>query len=52
MTSYFVALAFGQIIYGPVSDAVGRRAPIFVGLGLFVIACAAAAFAPHREQIV
>lgn len=46
MTSFFVALAFGQIVYGPVSDAIGRRIPIFVGLGLFALASAAAAFAP------
>ena len=30
MTSFFAALAIGQLIYGPVSDAVGRRPPIFV----------------------
>jgi MFS transporter, DHA1 family, multidrug resistance protein len=52
MTSYFVALAFGQIIYGPVSDAVGRRAPIFVGLGVFVIGCAVAAFAPSIDALI
>jgi DHA1 family bicyclomycin/chloramphenicol resistance-like MFS transporter len=46
MTSFFVALALGQVIYGPVSDAVGRRAPILAGLGLFMLASAAAAFAP------
>jgi MFS family permease len=28
MTSFFVALAFGQIIYGRVSNATGRRPPI------------------------
>ena len=32
MTSFFVALALGQVIYGPVSDAVGRRRPILAGL--------------------
>lgn len=46
MTSFFVALALGQVIYGPVSDAVGRRPPILAGLALFILASAAAAFAP------
>jgi DHA1 family bicyclomycin/chloramphenicol resistance-like MFS transporter len=32
----------GQIIYGPLSDARGRRRPIFAGLGLFILASAAA----------
>ena len=46
MTSFFVALAVGQIVYGPVSDAVGRRGPIFAGLVLFVIGSVLAALAP------
>ena len=52
MTSFFVALALGQIVYGPVSDATGRRLPIFAGLFLFIVACAAAAFAPTIGTLI
>ena len=52
MTSFFVALALGQVIYGPISDAVGRRGPILVGLGLFIVASAAAAFAPSIGMLI
>ncbi len=52
MTSFFVALAVGQVVYGPVSDALGRRLPIFVGLGVFMAACAAAAFAPSIGALI
>lgn len=52
MTSFFVALALGQIVYGPVSDAIGRRPPIFAGLGLFVVACAGAALAPSIGALI
>lgn len=52
MTSFFVALALGQIVYGPVSDAIGRRPPIFAGLGLFVVACAGAALAPSIDALI
>lgn len=52
MTSFFVALALGQIIYGPVSDTFGRRLPIFVGLGIFLLACIAASFAPSIEWLI
>ena len=52
MTSFFVALALGQVIYGPVSDAIGRRPPIFAGLGLFIAACIAAAFAPSITTLI
>jgi DHA1 family bicyclomycin/chloramphenicol resistance-like MFS transporter len=52
MTSYFAALAIGQIIYGPVSDAIGRRTPTFAGLALFIAASAAAAGAPSISTLI
>lgn len=45
LTSFFVAFGVCQIVYGPVSDMVGRKPPLYVGLGLFIagsIGCAAA----------
>ena len=38
ISSYFVGLAAGQIIYGPLLDRFGRKAPLFTGLILFVAA--------------
>ena len=41
---FFVAFGVCQVIYGPVSDMVGRKPPLYVGLGLFIlgsIGCAA-----------
>ncbi len=52
MTAYFLAVAAGQIIYGPISDAVGRRRPIFAGLGLFAAGCVWAAFAPSIGTLI
>jgi DHA1 family bicyclomycin/chloramphenicol resistance-like MFS transporter len=52
MTSFFVALAIGQVIYGPVSDAVGRKAPTFVGLGIFALASVGASFAPNIGVLI
>ncbi len=52
MTSYFLALAFGQIIYGPISDAVGRKPPIYAGLLVFIAASAAAAAAPSIGWLI
>jgi DHA1 family bicyclomycin/chloramphenicol resistance-like MFS transporter len=46
MTAYFLAVAIGQIIYGPISDAVGRRRPLFAGLALFAAGSIWAALAP------
>lgn len=43
LTTFFVGLAFGQLLFGPVSDAIGRKPPIFLGLGLFIVASAVCA---------
>ena len=43
--AFFVAFGVCQIAYGPVSDMVGRKPPLYFGLALFVlgsIGCAAA----------
>ncbi len=52
MTGYFLSLAIGQVFYGPLSDAVGRRRPILLGLALFALASAAAAVAPSIDALI
>lgn len=45
ITVFFVAFAFGQLLYGPISDALGRRKPLVVGIIIYTLtsfACAAA----------
>ena len=37
ISGYLVGFSAGQLLWGPVSDRYGRRAPIWVGLLLFVI---------------
>ncbi len=41
----FLGLAIGQLAYGPISDAVGRKPAIYAGLGLFTVGCLLAMFA-------
>ncbi len=45
LTSYFAAVAMFQMIYGPVSDRVGRKAPIYVGLSLYILGAIGCAMA-------
>ena len=33
----FVGLSFGQFIYGPLSDSIGRKPTILIGMGLFIV---------------
>ncbi len=46
LTLYFVAFGLSQMFYGPLADQVGRKPPILLGLGLFLIGSMMCAFAP------
>jgi MFS transporter, DHA1 family, multidrug resistance protein len=46
LMAFFVALGICQIAYGPVSDMVGRKPPLYVGLCLFVLASIGCVFSP------
>lgn len=49
---YLVGLAVGQLIYGPLSDAFGRRPLLLAGLALFTVAGFAAALAPGLDMLL
>ena len=38
VASYFVGLAVGQLMYGPLLDRFGRKKPLYIGLSLFMVA--------------
>jgi DHA1 family bicyclomycin/chloramphenicol resistance-like MFS transporter len=43
LTSYFLGLAVGQAVVGPLSDRFGRRLPLMLGMGLYVLGSVACA---------
>ena len=52
ITAFFVGLAAGQIVYGPLSDRFGRKPMLYAGLSIYVTAAAAAAFAPSLNWLI
>ncbi len=36
VTAYLVGIGLGQLVYGPLSDRIGRRGALLAGLGLFL----------------
>lgn len=52
LMAFFISLGVGQIIYGPVSDMVGRKGPLYFGLVLFGLGSVGCALAPDIETLV
>jgi DHA1 family bicyclomycin/chloramphenicol resistance-like MFS transporter len=52
LVSYFIALAVGQMVYGPLSDRYGRRLPLLIGLLLFSLASVGAALSTSIETLI
>jgi MFS transporter, DHA1 family, multidrug resistance protein len=46
VTTYFLGLAIGQLVYGPVSDRYGRKPLMFAGFAVFAVGAVATAVAP------
>jgi DHA1 family bicyclomycin/chloramphenicol resistance-like MFS transporter len=52
LMAFFIALGLGQLIYGPVSDMLGRKPPLYFGLALFAIGSVGCALAPDIHTLV
>ncbi|HCR3994217.1 TPA: MFS transporter, partial [Morganella morganii] len=47
MAAYLFTYGASQLIYGPISDKVGRRPVILTGLFIYVLSTTAALFSPN-----
>jgi MFS transporter, DHA1 family, multidrug resistance protein len=52
LTACLVGMALGQLVVGPLSDALGRRRPLLTGLVVYVVATAACAVAPSTDVLI
>ena len=46
LTTFLVGMALGQLLVGPISDSVGRRPPLYIGLAVYALASIGCAVAP------
>ena len=49
---FFIPFAVFQLLYGPLSDMWGRKAPLYLGIGLFAVASIGAATASDIETLI
>lgn len=50
--SFFIGFGLAQLVYGPLSDMLGRKPPTYFGLALFLVASIGCAFAPSIEWLI
>lgn len=52
LTSYFIGIALGQLIYGPIMDKYGRKIPLLIGLVIYFLAALSCAYSPSLTWLV
>jgi DHA1 family bicyclomycin/chloramphenicol resistance-like MFS transporter len=52
LTAFFVAFGLAQLFYGPWADQMGRKVPLYVGIGIFIAASIGCAMAPTIGWLV
>ncbi len=52
LTSYFVGISIGQLVYGPLLDRYGRKKPTIVGLLIYIVAAIGCGLAPTIYWLV
>lgn len=52
LTAYLVGISIGQILYGPLLDRFGRKAPLYVGLFIYVAASVGCAFTHSVSALI
>ncbi len=52
LTASLIGLGVGQLVFGPISDAVGRKKPLLISLLLFILSSLWCALAPNLSQLL
>jgi MFS transporter, DHA1 family, multidrug resistance protein len=52
LSSFFIGISFGQLLYGPLLDRFGRKVPLYFGLSLYVVASIGCAFAKSADALI
>src|SRR4051794_2942139 len=52
LLAYMAAIAVCQLVYGPLSDMLGRKGPLYFGIIVYIAGSVGAALAPSIEWLV
>jgi DHA1 family bicyclomycin/chloramphenicol resistance-like MFS transporter len=52
LSSYFIGISAGQLLYGPLLDRFGRKRPLYFGLALYIVASIGCFFSTSLEMLI
>lgn len=52
ITSFFIGISIGQLLFGPLLDKYGRKKPLYIGLAIYLISSIACAHAPTANALI
>jgi DHA1 family bicyclomycin/chloramphenicol resistance-like MFS transporter len=52
LSSFFIGISAGQLLYGPLLDKYGRKPPLFAGLAVYIIASIGCYFSASIEMLI
>lgn len=52
LSSYFIGISAGQLLYGPLLDRFGRKKPLYCGLLVYILASLGCAFATDIDAFI
>lgn len=52
LSSYFIGISAGQLLYGPLLDRFGRKRPLYFGLCLYIIASVGCFYSTSLEMLI
>ena len=52
LSSFFIGISLGQLLYGPLLDRFGRKKPLYVGLFVYILASIGCVFVASLNQLI
>ncbi|KQB42391.1 multidrug effflux MFS transporter [Flavobacterium aquidurense] len=52
LSSYFIGISAGQLLYGPLLDRFGRKKPLFVGLLVYILASLGCVYVTNIDSFI
>ena len=52
ITGFLIGFAIAQLVWGPISDRIGRKLPLFIGMALFVVGSIGCAMSQSMSEVI